>query len=116
MFNPKVIGADQKNTTSGSAKSLAVVTSPARLYSVTAYNGSGGTLYLQVFDSSTVPADCGSPIYVVQIASQVTGGFDWQDGIPMTAGVYVCWSTTDTTKTIVGANAGPIAATFRKTI
>ena len=116
MFNVKVIGADDDANSAGAAKSLQAVAASARLYTVTAYNSTSGTLYLQAHDAASAPADGAAPKLVVPIFATTSGGFGFADGTIFRNGIYLCWSSTDVTKTIVTANSGIIDASFRRHI
>lgn len=114
-FNVKIIGGDQKAVTSGAGKELVASARPARFYSATVYNSSGGTVYLQLHDAAAAPADGVAPLMVMAVTAQQTQAFDFQDGLPMGTGIYLCLSSTDVTKTLVAANSGIILATLRIT-
>lgn len=114
MFNVKVIGADATKNSLAVAADLVVATGPSRLYSVTLYNSSAGTVYLQVHDAAAAPADGAVPKLVVAVPAGQTGAFDWQDGKICGTGIYLCASTTDTTKTLAGA-VGIFDCTYRRT-
>jgi hypothetical protein len=114
MFaNVKVIGADSSSTTDGAQKDLLVVAGKARMYTVTAYNSTAGTLYLQAHDSAAAAAEGEKPKLVVPVFALMSGGLNFVDGAIFKAGIYLCWSTTDVTKTLVGSVSGIIDATYR---
>jgi hypothetical protein len=115
-FNPKISAADQSSTSDGAVKELQVSAGPARAYSITAYNGTDTDAYLLVFDAAAAPADgVGSkPKLVAPLYKRSNGGFDWKDGKIFTAGIYVCVSSTDVSKTLIGGNTAIIDATWRK--
>jgi hypothetical protein len=117
MFNVKLIGGDSVANSAGSVKELQAVVGPVRLFSVTAYNASAGTLNLQVHDASAAPADGAAPIMTVPVPTKQVAALDWESGRPMVNGVYICWSTSasDVTKTLVAANSGLLDVVFRRT-
>jgi hypothetical protein len=115
MFNVKVIGADGSANSGAVAKDLQATTGPARLYSAVVYNSTAGTLYFQLHDAAAVPADSTVPKLVVAVATKQAAFFDFSDGVQFGAGIYMCLSSTDTTKTLVGSTSGIFNATFRKT-
>lgn len=112
--NVKVIGADDSSTTDGAQKELLVAAAAARLFTVTAYNSTAGTLYLQAHDSASAPANDAKPKLVTPVFANLSGGFNFGDGTIFRKGIYLCWSSTDVTKTLVGSVSGIIDATFRK--
>ena len=74
------------------------------LYGVTGYN-SGAAQFLQVFDSSTLPADTAVPAVVIAIAA--TSNFSIDFGVlgrGFVRGCVICNSSTGPTKTIGAAN------------
>jgi hypothetical protein len=115
MYNVKVIGADQVKDSGAVTKDLQAVGGPARLFSGVCYNASAGSLFLQAHDSSTTPADGAVPKLVLTVPAQQTGFFDFTDGHIFGNGIYLCLSSNDTTKTLVGSNSGIFTCTFRKT-
>ena len=117
MFsNVKVIGADAATTTAAPGTGLQVATVAARLFTVSAYNAGSTTLYLQAFDAASEPADGATtyPKLVTPVYSHTAGGFNFTDGAIFGAGIYLCFSTTDTYKTRTGATSGLMDATYRK--
>jgi len=113
-MNVKVIGADSSKTTAALGKDLLVVASPARLFELTAFNDSAGTVYLQVFDAAAEPPDTTSvPKLVVPIATKATAQLSYKDGSIFGVGIYVCFSSTSAAKTKVVADTGLIDVTYR---
>lgn len=89
---------------------------PEKVRNIVAFNntgavGDGGALYLQVHEiapgaaGAVAPADGQVPKFSFPVFSK-TGGMLGQQ-VDLT-GVYCCWSTTEATKTLVGANSGSI--------
>jgi hypothetical protein len=72
-------------------------------------NTSAGVLYLQIFDSATVPADTTAPLVCIAIPATSTASWDPEGasgrsvGETFTNGCAVCLSTTAATKTVAGA-------------
>lgn len=84
-----------------------------RLEWVEVYNASGSTLYLQLFDSATLPANGAVPIAVVQVPTKNTVAIDYsQSPFPFDNGIVACLSSTDITKTIHGSPEGLFTAVF----
>jgi hypothetical protein len=120
--NVKVIGADESATTDGAAFALQATTVAARLFTVTAYNKNAETRYLQAHDAASEPGDTTSeppvtaskPKLVTPVFAGLSGGFNFTDGTIFKNGIYLCWSSTDTVKTLEATTGGIIDATFRK--
>ncbi len=69
-------------------------------FSITAFNSSTADLYLHVFDAASLPANGSTPLGVVRIPANSTGGFDWGlPGRPFSTGVLCAVSTTPITLT-----------------
>jgi hypothetical protein len=115
MYNVKVIGADGYKDSLAVVKELQATAGPARLYSGVVYNKNAATLYFQAHDSATTPIDTAVPKLVLQVPTGESAFFDFGDGAIFGNGIYLCLSTTDTTKTLVGSDSGLFMATFRKT-
>jgi hypothetical protein len=105
-------GADAA-ANSGAAASKQVSVVAGRLYSVSAYNGSGGNLFLQVHDKASVPADTSVPLLVQPVPNGTNGYFEFTNGRPFSNGIYVCFSTTDVTKTLSGSTSVILDVAFR---
>ncbi len=115
MFaNVRVIGADESATTDGAQKELLAVDQKAKLFTVTAYNSTVNTLYLQVHDSVAAAAEGAKPKLVTTAFPGTAGGFNFSDGAIFANGIYLCWSTTAVTKTLVAAVSGIVDATYRR--
>ncbi len=90
--------------TTAYAASLVVAASPARLVAVWGYN-SGGAQFLQIHDSTTLPANAAVPKVAFAIAATSNFYFDVPlTGIDFGTGIVVCNSSTEQTKTIGSAN------------
>lgn len=112
--NVRVVAADASATTDGVAADLQVTTSKARLFDVNAFNNSAGTLYLQAFDAASEPAEGSKPKLVMATFAALGGNFDFGGGAIFGKGIYLCWSSTASTKTKAGATSGIVDATYRK--
>jgi hypothetical protein len=113
MFNVRVMGADMSARTTAVDVELLVCTAAARLFTVSAYNGTDGTVYLQAFDSAAAPADDAVPKLVTTVYTKSSGGFNFSDGAIFAAGIYLCFSSTDTKKTVCTDDTGLLDATYR---
>lgn len=74
---------------------------PAKLRTIVVSNSAIGIRYLQFFDLATVPADGAVPIRSVPLSAG--GYFESEMQRNYAAGIYVCNSTTQFTKTLGGA-------------
>lgn len=75
-----------------------------RLFDIQIYNNNVADQWIQVFDSAIAPANGAVPSLVLFAPAQFQAGFSWPTGRPFTAGIYVCNSTTDVTKTLGAAD------------
>lgn len=78
---------------------------PANLQEIVCTNTGAATVYCQVFDASSVPADATTPDIVFAVLAGTTAAYDNQQGIPFGTGISVCISSTAHTKTIGAAEA-----------
>ena len=76
---------------------------PTQLFELGCTNTSGGTLYCQIFNSASVPADSTTPDVVFAVPGTSSVSWDPQEGINFSAGISVCLSSTAHTKTIAGS-------------
>jgi hypothetical protein len=94
------------------ANDLQVKTTAGSLLEVSASNSSGSTLYLQIFDSATLPTDGSYPTmgrYVLPPGA--TGDFAYSCPRPFANGCWVVVSTTFDGKTIDTSSSVDIQAT-----
>jgi hypothetical protein len=82
-----------------------VSTRSALVEEVICTNTDSATVYCQVFNSTTLPADASQPDFVFAVPAESTASWDAQQGINFDTGVTVCVSSTAHTKTIAGAIA-----------
>lgn len=95
------------------AKSAIIKAAPGRAFQINVTNTGGSTEYLQIFDSATVPADASVPLLSIVVLAGATAGVDfgfWGRGF--SAGITVCLSSTQATKTLVGTSVGFFDATY----
>jgi hypothetical protein len=79
--------------------------SPGTLVSLTGYNSLASAQFIQLFNSTTVPADAAVPVAVITAAASSNFSFPLPDGgLPFSTGIAVSNSTTGPTKTIGAAN------------
>jgi len=78
------------------------IASVARLFSASVTN-TGADGFLQIFDSATLPADTAVPFASIPVLSGQVQFYDVALGLPMTAGISCCLSSTQATKTIMGS-------------
>lgn len=69
---------------------------PCLVRDVKAYNSSGGTLYLMLFNAASVPANGEIPALIKPVATKQTADFDFgTDLLKFDAGLVAVLSTTD---------------------
>lgn len=108
-----VQGADATNNTGALAKSLVALAAPGRCYSVTVWNDSVNTLYIQLHDAAALPSNGA----VTKIVDVCPGGsskaYDFQDGRIFRTGIVVAASSTSATLTLTATNDVIIDCTYR---
>jgi hypothetical protein len=122
MFNVRGLGADRKAVGGGvgtpvlvNQLSLVLATvapggGKIRLYAIQGYNS--GPQEYPVFDLAAMPANAVVPEINVPVPASSYFYEEFGGGIPYFAGLQICNSTTDVTKTIGAANC-LILATYR---
>jgi hypothetical protein len=80
--------------------------SAGKLISIFFSNGTASPVYLQLANSTTLPADATVPVYTVRCEANSTISIDFSDigGDYFSTGIVACGSTTQNTKTIGGAS------------
>jgi hypothetical protein len=123
MFNVRGLGADRKavggavgapvlvNQLSLVLATVAPGGGKIRLYAIQGYN-SGAAQNIQIFDLAAMPANAVVPEINVPVPASSYFYEEFGGGIPYFAGLQICNSTTDVTKTIGAANC-LILATYR---
>lgn len=94
-------------STSGAlAASKIVKASPGTLFALWGYN-SGGAQYLQVHNTTTLPADAAVPVITLYMAATSNFYFDvgGQYGVALSVGITICNSSTVAMKTIGAADS-----------
>lgn len=88
--------------TTAAANQLQAKSSAGVLFSVSGYNGSTADQYIQVHDTASTPANGALPMksFLVKANSQFSFDFAGSHGVAVTAGIYVCSSSSRDTKTI----------------
>ena len=81
-------------------KSAVVKTGSGILYGFTITNTNASAQFVQVFDAQTLPADGAVPIISKSVPAGDAVGFAWLPGRTFFAGLILCNSTTQATKTI----------------
>jgi hypothetical protein len=93
----------------GAVAGLQVATNPQSLLMVSGRNVSATDIHVQLHDSASVPANGATAILSIKVLAQENFSISY----PVTAlsvgrkfsnGVYICSSTTDTTKTLSATN------------
>lgn len=85
--------------------SLVVKNGAGKLMSISGYN-SGPAQWIQVHNTTSVPAEGSVPMAVYAVSAQSTFWFEWQKGLPCGTGITVCNSY----------GADPATAAAQKTI
>lgn len=83
--------------------SRVVKASAGTLLSLTGYN-SGPAQFIQIFNSTTVPANGTAPVLLISVPATSSFAFEWRNGIPLSTGIAVSNSSTGATKTIGSAD------------
>lgn len=86
---------------------LASVVLPGHLcvYGFTVYSTKASAQFVNVFDNSTLPANAAVPLWSWPLAANNGVGFSWApNGREFYAGLVLCNSSTDATKTIGSAD------------
>lgn len=90
------------NATSTAYEASHVVkASPGTLLGFSGYNSRTSSQFIQLHDSTTVPADTAVPAFIQLVAASSPFFADWSPwGRPFTTGIVICNSSTGPTKTI----------------
>lgn len=91
--------------TSANAASLQVATTRKVLLGLIGYNAKTSDQFIQVFNSASTPADGAAPDFMLPV--KASSGFTLDlgfHGIDCSAGIYICNSSTQQTKTIGSAD------------
>lgn len=92
------------DTSTGYVASLIVSATSKQLFNLIGYNSSGSTVFIQIFDSATLPAEGAVPNIIISVPT--LSNFTWTSGnFPriFTNGITVVSSSTASTKTITSA-------------
>ena len=91
-------------TTPALAASFIIKPTMGVLYGLTVTNTKASAQFILFFDSETVPADTAVPLIAKSVPANDAVGFSWFPGRTFTAGIVVCNSSTNATKTIGSAD------------
>lgn len=78
---------------------------PCNLQELVCTNTGAATVYCQIHNLTSAPADTAVPVIVFAVPTGATASYDSQQGITLDTGCYVCISSTAPTKTIGAAEA-----------
>jgi hypothetical protein len=93
------------NSTTAYATSLIIKASAGSLYIITGFNSKTTDQFIQLHDSTTLPADTAIPKVIFRVAANSNFSFDLGvHGRAFTSGIVVCNSSTGPTKTIGAAD------------
>lgn len=91
--------------TTALATNLVVKASAGTLYRISGYNNNAAARFLQIHNTTSLPADGVVPAWVVSVPLTASFTFDWGVyGRRFATGITVCFSTTLATKTIAAAD------------
>jgi len=94
-------GALSSAATTALAASLVIKASAGRLYQLTGINSAASSQYIQLFNSTTLPADGATPLVVLLVPANANFSFDLLSiGKYFSTGIVVSNSSTLATKTI----------------
>ncbi len=97
-------GSEKVANSGALAASLIASANPSRLYSVTGYNSSASDQYIQVHDTTSVPANGAVPKLVLVAYAGTAFSFDFPTGRICATGITICNSSTAATKTLGSAD------------
>jgi hypothetical protein len=98
--------APDNNPSAALEASRVIKASPGVLYGLSGYNANAGTRYIQLFNSTTLPADTAVPVLTIPVATGASFNIDFGAyGMGFSVGIVVCNSSTGPTKTIGAADS-----------
>lgn len=103
--NVKVIGGDKRYSSAVLENYAIVKAESGKVFQITAYNKSGGTLYLHLYNDTVAPTGASIPVNApIAIPAGQTGFITWVTGAKHTTGIVAALSTSDVAYADPGAN------------
>lgn len=97
--------AMQNKTTTSYAASLIIADRESTVYGLSGYNSKASAQFIQLHDSSTLPADAAIPSVILTVPATSNFSIDFGiHGRPFNNGIVICNSSTGPTKTIGSAD------------
>lgn len=113
-MNARIIGGDEQRSNADLASGLQVQDGPCRVYDVTAYNATGGDLWLMLVDLPAFPTIDGDiPAVRIKVSADNQNSFSYAGGRPFISGCQAVWSSTVDAVTLV-SNAGYVDAVYTR--